>query len=221
MESFVAVHLPTTDSRLEIADVGGGLGQFSILFAEQGHDVQYFDLSSKMCAHMRHEVELRGLDNIFVNEGYFQQALWGRTFDVVFCHAVLEWLEDPLAGLQRLAQSVRPGGLLIVVFYNKRALQFKNLIKGNWRAASALSFAGDRNSLTPISPIDPDVFAMAVSALGGTVVDKMGVRTFSEYVVSDRTNNHSDADFITMEKAVCRQEPYLSMARYVAWAVRF
>jgi S-adenosylmethionine-dependent methyltransferase len=221
MEGFIADQLAGEAIPLRVADIGGGLGQYSLLLAQQGHAVTYCDASAKMCAHVQTQITQQGLAPFPIVEGRFQTEMQGQQFDFVLCHAVLEWLEDPVDGLRQLAKMVAPNGQLVVVFYNVRAIQFRNLIKGNWRAALLPYLSGGRNSLTPISPIDPDTFAAALADLGGHIVDKMGVRTFSEYVYPGRTDKHTDADFIAMERAVARKEPYLSMARYIAWAIRF
>ncbi len=56
-------------------------------------------------------------------------------FDLVLCHAVLEWLAQPQQALHKLFGLIRPGGHLSLMFYNRDALIFRNLIRGNWRTA--------------------------------------------------------------------------------------
>src|SRR5690606_20560303 len=80
----------------------------------------------------------------------------GRRHDLVICHAVLEWLADPAAALADLRALVRPGGALSLAFYNRDALIYKNLIKGQFRKLQRNQLAGmGRRGLTPQQPLDP------------------------------------------------------------------
>jgi S-adenosylmethionine-dependent methyltransferase len=48
-------------------------------------------------------------------------VLGSAAFDVVACHAVLEWLADPGAAVAGLATFLQAGGFLSVMFYNREA----------------------------------------------------------------------------------------------------
>ena len=52
-------------------------------------------------------------------------------YDVVFVHAVLEWLAEPETVLQGLLEQLQPGGSISVLFYNQQGLVMQNLILGN------------------------------------------------------------------------------------------
>ena len=75
-----------------VADVGGGLGQFTRYFAERDAIVDYFDLSGRMCSHVTDQLIPDFPQQIKVHQGYFQEQL-SQSYDIIFCNAVLEWLE--------------------------------------------------------------------------------------------------------------------------------
>ncbi|MFX6209449.1 methyltransferase domain-containing protein, partial [Acinetobacter baumannii] len=70
-------------------------------------------------------------------------------YDLVLCHAVLEWLAEPHAILPVLHQLCAPGGWLSLAFYNRDALIYRNLLKGHFRKLRKERFAGEGQSLTP------------------------------------------------------------------------
>ncbi|CAM5263244.1 tRNA 5-carboxymethoxyuridine methyltransferase [Stutzerimonas stutzeri] len=90
----------------------------------------------------------------------FIQAPWqdvearvdGR-FDLVICHAVLEWLAEPKAILPVLHRLTAADGWLSLAFYNRDALIYRNLLKGHFKKLRAQSFAGERQR--PEQPLDP------------------------------------------------------------------
>ncbi|WP_416146210.1 methyltransferase, partial [Pseudomonas aeruginosa] len=69
-------------------------------------------------------------------------------YDLVLCHAVLEWLAEPHAILPVLHQLCAPGGWLSLAFYNRDALIYRNLLKGHFRKLRKERFAGEGQSLT-------------------------------------------------------------------------
>jgi S-adenosylmethionine-dependent methyltransferase len=52
-------------------------------------------------------------------------VLTGESFDVIICHAVLEWLADPQDALGRLSGLLKADGLLSLMFYNRNASLLK------------------------------------------------------------------------------------------------
>lgn len=78
---------------LRVLDVGAGLGHMSLWLAQQGHSVTLAEPSAPMLDGARERFAAAGLDATFVQAPW--QALLGEfaaPFDLVLCHAVLEWL---------------------------------------------------------------------------------------------------------------------------------
>ncbi|WP_428240483.1 methyltransferase domain-containing protein [Gynuella sp.] len=206
-----------------VADIGGGFGDMSLHFASHGATVDYFDLSENMAAMMRDRLGdyPQYLDKVTVRNGRFQDMI-DALYDLVHCQAVLEWLADPWQGLKILCDSVRPGGYLLLTFYNRDSIIFKNLIKGNFRKAFSEEMAGDARGLTPIHPLDK---GQVFDFLGteNMVIEKwFGVRSFSDYLYPhvNKQNPKIEKAILDAELKVCEREPYRSLARYIGVIAR-
>ena len=207
------------EQALSVLDVGGGIGQISAKLVKSGHKVTLTDVSTDMltlAAEHFSEQQLCDADyqlkNISINQ---LDQLDENSFDLVVFHAVLEWLANPESGLKQVMKQVQSGGYISLMFYNKHSVIMKNLLKGNFRKVVSNNFVGERGGLTPISPLDPeDVYAW-LQAAGFSVVSKTGIRVVHDYLTRDLQASRSYEDILHMEKMLCRQEPYLSLGRYI------
>ena len=89
---------------LSVLDAGAGLGQMSIWLAQQAHQVQLLEPSMEMLAKAITSIEQAGLQTAIQTQQASIQAFYAantRLFDVIVCHAVLEWLAEPQAVLNR------------------------------------------------------------------------------------------------------------------------
>lgn len=205
--------------RLSVLDVGGGIGQISAKLANKGHHVTLTDVSKDMLAlaeqHFTHEhvpVEQFQLKNIELNQlpNEVQEPA-----DLVLFHAVLEWLANPEEGLKLTMDAVSAGGYLSLMFYNKHSVVMKNLLKGNFRKVVSDNFIGEKGGLTPISPLDPAEVYGWLEKAGFEIVGKTGIRVVNDYLNRELQASRSYEDILDMEKRLCRQEPYLSLGRYI------
>lgn len=205
---------------LRILDIGGGLGQFSVELARMGHQVHYNELSKLMTQKaqtLAHENSV--LERIQWSNAPYQSLLIPSNqgiYDVILCHAVLEWLADPQALIPALAFLLKPQGLLSLCYYNAASLIYRNLIRGNFnRARQQNSQAFDTNSLTPDFPssnsdvknwlITSDFLTLSIS----------GIRVFSDYVPRKTGGNLIKEEVIEMELRYATEEPYKWMGRYI------
>ena len=121
-----------------ILDAGGGSGHMAVRLVGLGHSVVLCDISEEMLskaaaraaeAGVTDAVEIRHLSI----QGYANIA--DHKFDLVLCHAVLEWLDDPRSAVRELAQLVKQGGQISVMFYNRFASLLKRTLSGDFEAA--------------------------------------------------------------------------------------
>ena len=94
---------------VDVLDVGCGPGEIARLLTERGARVTGIDVSPRMLArarpHLAEGLE-RDIDSLDL----------GRTFDAVLCSGVLEFAADANVALLRMADHVRPGGRLVLLF---------------------------------------------------------------------------------------------------------
>lgn len=99
---------------LDVLDTGGGSGSFGVPVARLGHRVTVVDPSpNALFALERRAAEegvadrVRGLQGDTQN--LFDVAEPGG-YDLVLCHGVLQYVDDPAAGLRAVAGALRPTG---------------------------------------------------------------------------------------------------------------
>lgn len=202
---------------LEIWDAGCGQGQISEWLAEAGHRLTLCDLSSRMLDKARERFASAGLDAEFHHQSAQSLASQLDQFDLVLCHAVVEWLAEPLPTLHTITDKVRPGGYLSLLFYNRNAMVYSNVLKGGWRLQPILddSYIGKGHKLTPPNPQYPHELIAALQAAGFEVQIHTGIRVFHDYLSHQVRDNTDMTTLFELEKRYCRMPTYRDMGRYV------
>jgi tRNA 5-carboxymethoxyuridine methyltransferase len=206
------------DKPLRVLDIGAGLGQLAIRLAKLGHQVTVNDISSEMLSIAREAAEQSGVVDSMVWHHCPFQELPSRVegkFDVVLCHAVVEWLAAPEPLLAHLKQFLSEDGMLSFTYYNRHSLEYRNLIRGNFNLLKRDTFIPDPGSLTPSNPLLPEQVQEWVDDAGLTVQAISGVRVFHDYVTTLRGGNGVPESVIEMELAYSKREPYLWLGRYI------
>lgn len=211
--------LPTLPAGpLTVLDAGGGVGQISSGLAAQGHQVLLCDLSGEMlklaAAHahsagVSHNMQFKQISAQQVGEHL------DKPVDLVLFHAVLEWVADPLAVLQALWHTLKPGGVLSLMFYNAHGLTFRTLTFGNFGYLRANMNKRKKRTLSPDFPRDPDDVQRWLTQCGFITEQRAGIRVFSDYMKPQPGAGKSVEEIIEMERRYCRQEPFLSLGRYI------
>jgi S-adenosylmethionine-dependent methyltransferase len=132
----------------------------------------------------------------------------------------MEWLSDPESVLKQLLTLVRKGGMVSVMFYNQHGLVFKNAICGNIPHVLDGMPYRKRFKLQPQKGLEPNMVYQWIEESGFEIEGKSGIRSFADYI-GNRQNmgEYSFDDLLKLEKMYCRQEPYLSLGRYIhVWA---
>ena len=202
---------------LTIWDAGCGFGQISLWLAQQGHALTLCDVSAKMLAHAQQQFVQAGLTAQFHHQAAQTLALELPLFDVVLCHAVLEWLAQPLETLATLVQQVKPGGYLSLLFYNRNAMVYLNTLKGSWRWANLLndSYMGKGSKLTPPNPQYPYEVIAQLQTADFHITTQTGIRVFHDYVSKDVLQQSAAPELFELEYRYCRMPTYRDMGRYI------
>ncbi len=202
---------------LNVWDAGCGLAQISLELAGQGHCLTLCDVSQKMLALAKQQFHTHGLPAEFHQQA--AQALAPRLpqFDLVLCHAVLDWLADPLATLNIIADRVQPGGYLSLLFYNRNAMVYTNALKGRWRWQNLLndSYIGKGNKLTPPHPQYPHEIIEHLEHWGFHITTHTGIRVFHDYIPKETLDQSDRSELFALEHRYCRMPAYRDMGRYV------
>ena len=106
-------------SDLRILDIGCGGGLISEPLARLGGTVTGIDPAEENIAAARLHAEGQGLAIDYRSTSVEQVAESGERFDVAVCLEVIEHVPDPAALIASCAETVRPGGLLVVSTINR------------------------------------------------------------------------------------------------------
>lgn len=204
-------------SNLTILDIGGGQGQIALQLAQMGHSVTIADVSKEMLELAEKNATEQGLNNLSYVHQPLQNlpAKLNQKYDLVLCHAVFEWLEDPKGAFQILADFCQQQGAISLMFYNAVGQMYSNLCYGNFEYIDAGLKAKKVVKLNPQSALAPEVVLQWGQELKLTKQFLSGVRCFHDNM---RDINHWQsklAQITEKELEYSRKEPYCYMARYI------
>ena len=205
---------------LRVLDVGAGLGHMSLWLAEQGHQVTLAEPAQPMLEGARSRFAEAGRTATFIQAPW--QELPDRLtepYDLVLCHAVLEWLAEPETILPALHRLTSAQGWLSLAFYNRDALVYRNLLKGHFRKLRSNSLAGEKQSLTPQKPLDPRTLKAQLDPIWH-VESESGVRVFHDYMPREFQTKAELHDLLEMELAYRRHPGFAGLGRYLHWICR-
>lgn len=213
LERDLGEHLPNRP--LTILDVGAGLAQLSLNLAKH-HSVTINDISANMLAKAQASARELGVTPTFITCPYQELPthLNGQKFDVILCHAVLEWLSDPSQIMAFFENHLSDDGLLSLCFYNPASLIYRNLIMGNFYQLDKPKPA-DHKSLTPNHPVAYETVERWLLEKGYAILCKSGIRVFSDYAPLKRGGLTSPDDVISMEVKYSQTHPFWQMGRYL------
>jgi S-adenosylmethionine-dependent methyltransferase len=208
--------------RLDVWDAGCGGGRMAVWFAQRGHRVIGCDISEKMLAHARQRVADAGVSVALHHTSAQELAPTLPQQDLVLFHAVIEWLADPTGTLQTIAERVKPGGHLSLMFFNHHALVYRNAMRGQWRIQYLLDQAwwGKGKNLTPPYPQKPEELIAWFQDQGWQIVAHTGIRVFHDYLHDEAREATDLEEMRLLEHRYCRDETFRNMGRYVHLLVR-
>jgi ubiquinone/menaquinone biosynthesis C-methylase UbiE len=107
-----------------LLDIGTGTGRILELFADRIERGLGIDLSSAMLNLARTNLTDKGLDNCSVRQGnVYALDVPDGSIDLAILHHVLHFLDDPAAAVAAAAETLEPGGQLIIVDFAPHSLE--------------------------------------------------------------------------------------------------
>jgi S-adenosylmethionine-dependent methyltransferase len=202
---------------LDVWDAGCGSGRMALWFAQSGHRVTGCDISQKMIDLTRVRFTEAGEEIALYHRPAQELVASLPPQDLILFHAVIEWLADPIGTLETLAQQVKPGGYLSLMFFNHHALIYRNAMRGEWRLKYLLeeSWWGKGKNLTPPYPQKPEELVAWLEAHGFAIQTHTGIRVFHDYMHDEARDNTNMEELHELEQRYCRGETFRNMGRYV------
>ncbi|MFE0512657.1 class I SAM-dependent methyltransferase [Streptomyces sp. NPDC058964] len=206
--------------RLRVLDVGMGQGTQALRLARAGHQVTGVEQDATMIAAAREALAgqpegIRERMRIVQGDGHDTGVHFlPGSFDVVLCHGVLMYVEEPDALLAGLARMLAPGGLLSLLVRNGDALAMRPGLSGDWDGAlGAFDTTAYRNRLGLDVRADRlETLTATLAGIGAPLHAWYGVRVFTD-TAADGAELPADLDtLLTVEERAGRTEPYRRVA---------
>ena len=207
---------------LRILDVGAGMGQMALWFAQAGHHISLCDVSEEMLTQAENTAKEQGLAQqmVFCHSSLADLPAELGTFDLVICHAVLEWIEPQAQFIELLSQRLNSQGHLSLMAFNRKALLFNHLVAGNFEYVQGGMQRRSRQRLTPNWPVDPDLLQGWLQQQGLEIERLSGVRIFSDYVRDKELLQLDEKRVLELELEQSSDLDWLPVARYLHYLVR-
>lgn len=227
----LAAHLPPAPAR--VLDVGCGQGTQALRAAALGHRVTALDASRDLLDLL--ERDLRAGDQqegpagappeveiVHAGVERLDELFEAASFDVVLCHGLLMYFDDPGPLLASIARLLAPGGTLSLVVRNGDALAFRPGLRGDWAAArAAFRDAGYTNRIGVAARADRlDELARRLAVHELRVVAWYGVRVFTDTAADDAPVPADLAELLDCEEVAGRTDPYRKVAALTHLVVR-
>ena len=208
---------------LRILDVGAGLAQIAIELAAQGHTLVINDISANMLEKAKASAAQidENLDITWYVCPYQElpeklDKEKHEKFDLIMCHALLEWLAEPAAVMDFFDQQLTDNGALSLCFYNPVSFDYRNLIMGNFNLLDNTEYKADnKKSLTPNHPVAKEEVESWLTAHHYQTIRTSGLRVFHDYAPLKRGGHNDPEAVIRMELRYSQLEPYKRLGRYL------
>jgi 2-polyprenyl-3-methyl-5-hydroxy-6-metoxy-1,4-benzoquinol methylase len=169
----------TGRAALDIVDVGGGTGGLAVPFAALGHNVTVVDPSpDALAAAQRRAAEAGARLASVQGEAASLDSLVGPA-DLVICHNVLEYVDEPADAMSAIARVLRPSATVSVLASNAVAAVLHRALAG--RFAEARVLLADPAACTPRRFTLPELTALVEQA-GLHAGEAHGLRIFTGLV---------------------------------------
>lgn len=206
--------------RLRVLDVGMGQGTQALRLARAGHQVTGVERDATMIAAARARLagEPEGIrERVRIVQGDGRDTgvhFLPGSFDVVLCHGVLMYVDEPDPLLAGLARMLAPGGLLSLLVRNGDALALRPGLAGDWETAlAAFDTSAYRNRLGLDVRADrlSDLTA-TLAGIGAPLHTWYGVRVCMD-TAADGAEIPGDLDtLLAVEERAGRTDPYRGVA---------
>mgnify|MGYP001033253448 FL=1 len=204
--------IPLNTQPLEVLDAGGGTGVMSQVMLNLNHKVTLSDISSEVLSLAKGKLGKN--INLDVQNKAILSLSTKKQYDLVVCHAVLEWIQNPFEVICKLVDLVKPGGYLSLSFFNYDAQLFGNMLYGNFDYVEQGMTAKNIVRLSPNNPQKPKIILSQLENLPVKIIKKAGIRCFHDYLKQTEKQTSEYDQLKQLEIKYGSTEPYLWLGKY-------
>lgn len=201
---------------LRVVDLGGGTGGLAVPLADRGHSVTVVDPSPDALASLSRRADEVGIaERITAVQGDaagLAEVCEPSSADLVCCHGVLEFVDDPAATVAAIAPVLADDGLLSLVVAGRLAVVLARALAGRFAQAQE-ALTSDDGRWGGADPLprrfDTDEVRDLVVRAGLHVETVHGVRLFADLVPSALLDGEADrAALLDLEQAIATHPSY-------------
>jgi len=210
-------------------DLGGGTGAAAVRLARLGIHVTLLDSSPAMLDIAQRAAREAGVTEKIAlqrgDAGQLADLFRVASFDVILCHNVLEFLDDPIAVLCAAARALRDSSAILSILVRNRAGEvFKAAIQAGDLANAENnltaewgqeSLYGGRVRLFTSESLQ----AMLKKASLATIAER-GVRVFADYLPPRISRSAEYERILELERKLGSRAEYAAVARYTQCLAR-
>jgi S-adenosylmethionine-dependent methyltransferase len=204
-------------------DLGCGTGAAAVRLARLGIHVTLLDSSPAMLDIAKRAVREAGVsDKVLLQHGDATQLaslFRARSFDVIFCHNILEYSDDPGAVLRDGARALRDSSAVLSVLVRNQAGEvFKAAIQAGDLAAAknGLTAEWGQESLYGgrVRLFTPDSLRAMLKAASLAVIAERGVRVLADYLPPQVSRSADYERIFELERKLGSRPEYAAVSRY-------
>jgi S-adenosylmethionine-dependent methyltransferase len=218
--------LPQATRSLRVLDLGGGTGAIAVRLARLGLHVTLLDASAPMLDLAERAAREAGVtQKIALKHGDADQLATlfdAGSFDVILCHNMLEYVDDPCAVLRSAARALRdPSSIISVLVRNQAGEVLKAAIQDGDLAAAEHnltaewgleSLYGGRVRLFTTESLRAMLLESSLA-----LTAERGVRVLSDYLPPRVSRNDEYTRILELERKLGRRPEFAAVARYTQW----
>ena len=218
--------LPKGAQALRALDIGGGTGALAVRLARLGSDVTVLDESPPMLDIARSAAEEAGVsERITFQRGDasgLANLVPAKSFDLIVCHNVLEFIHDPGAVLRDVNRVTRDSLSMISVLVRNRAGEvMKGALVNGDLAASERNLTADwgEESLYggKVRLFTEETVKSMLLDSSFMVRAERGVRIISDYLPPKISRVDNYDQIFELERKLGRRPEFAAVARYTQW----
>jgi S-adenosylmethionine-dependent methyltransferase len=222
------LEIPQPPGSLRALDIGSGTGALAVRLARLGVHVTLLDSSPEMLDLANQAAEEAGLGaRITLQEGDASQTanlFPGEIFDVILCHNVLEFVDDPGAVLRGAAQLMRGSSVFSVLVRTRAGEVWKAAIQAGDLAGAGRSLAAEWGCESlfggRVRLFTPESLDAMLREASLTATATRGIRVVSDYLPPAISFEAEYERILELERALGRRPEFAAVARYAQLLIR-